>query len=328
MPSSCGLAWQISRTKCVRNETFACTPVRLFGQLLPELFTLTTVNCRAWFSCGETVVQCGDWQQPNGRCQCGNHREVGDVATFLAPFVQGSYSEQLYGVPGAVDLEAVDLVHLDLLPTHGLKAIGAVGACRVDGSRDRPFFWNGLPRDSVWVHRPLPATARANHSWVEVVHCAVVNASNLAPYHRALWAYAATGSGVAMNVGRTLVAWNYHHAIKLLSHEFAETRASFDTIQVVNHEELHVTREVRNEIIFLNAGHDTWTFEDVARRKPGALRCGREGHTVPCGPHHLHRFSRALCEPERAPYDRPQVPGFYGVREERCITRDPALGHP
>ena len=61
----------------------------------------------------------------------------------------------------------------------------------------------------MWVHQPAVSTAAAQDSWVEVLHCAnepsgkerLLTGWKYAP----AWFYAAPGSGVSINVGRTRV---------------------------------------------------------------------------------------------------------------------------
>ena len=225
--ADCTLAWQISKSPCVANQSYFCHMVDQFGlkdlTVHGDLFALDTqAGCRGWFHCGESLVQCGDWfkVQSSTKCQCGATRTVSNVTSFISPLLMGEYSRHLYGEARALDPAEVDVVLLDALSPRGLRALAEVGACRMDGSSSRPFFWNGLPRDAVWVQRSLAPRSFADGSWVEVVHCAVTSTSEIADaayrgHHSAFWTYAAVGSGVSMNLGRTLVAKSYAHGVRL-----------------------------------------------------------------------------------------------------------------
>jgi hypothetical protein len=123
----------------------------------------------------------------------------------LSSVLQGRYSERLYGMPGRVELSSLRLLWLDLLPRRALESLARVGVCNLDARPPfQPFFYAhdvvNNPRDAVWVHRPeddLPARPLRNFSWVEVTHCP-------RPKHiSAMWLYAAPGSGVSINIGRS-----------------------------------------------------------------------------------------------------------------------------
>ena len=338
--ADCTVAWQLSRSECVSNKSFHCTPMDRGGRRIHELTVHS--GCRAWFVCGDSLVQCGDWRQGDWRqakqtCWCGESRRVNDVSHFLSMYISEEYSRRLYGGSGvgagALDVNTADVILLDLLQPRALRAIADVGTCRMDGSAARPFFWNGLPRDAVWVQRSQPPRVYANHSWVEVVHCAFPETGEIAnrSYHgtySAFWTYAAVGSGVSMNIGRTTVARSYGSAVAMAT---ARPRVAafgnsgpFDTIQINNHEEFHSTRQLRNEIIFLNAGRDTTTFDELIEAGVD-VRCGREGSWLQCSQAMLALYRRDVCDPMTAPYTKPLLAGFENAaRDERCVTRDRA----
>ena len=160
------------------------------------------------------------------------------VADILAPALQTTYSIALYGAVGAVDIDNLKVVHLSLLDNLSTARIGALGLCPHHSKyRPLPFYYphhvamNGMqshdPMDTVWIARDAwhsRAQAALNHSWVEVTHCSsgitgrsysTINGSLAGPHgdparslRRAIgpaWFYVAPGSGVMVNVGRTLV---------------------------------------------------------------------------------------------------------------------------
>ena len=105
-------------------------------------------------------------------------------------WLQGSYSERLYGAKGRVNLASLGLVWLQLLPSVALRFLISVGLCKsVSMPPERPFYIARDPQrinpvDAMWVHvaPPYPRGAgdtpswhprpAASHSWVEVTHCA------------------------------------------------------------------------------------------------------------------------------------------------------------
>jgi hypothetical protein len=132
------------------------------------------------------------------------------------------------------------------------------------------------PADVVWIGRNAHTShdaAAPNHSWVEVTHCSsgVRNLSSiprngssirapkswfnqdLVSFHRAIgpaWFYAAPGSGVSINVGRSIVAtkgeavqlldkWRPHRrGCRYASRSALARDVGFDSIQVLRHKEV------------------------------------------------------------------------------------------
>ena len=141
----------------------------------------------------------------------------------LAEHLQDTYSVALYGAPGRVPDRSIRVLWVNLLPASALAAINRIGVCRHRSSMPprAPFFvpisWFH-PTASVWVHA---ATMRPYKSgeWVEVTHCP---GGKRGPAWKsaAMWLYAAPGSGVSINVGRTLALYSYGMAVNLLARAF------------------------------------------------------------------------------------------------------------
>jgi hypothetical protein len=151
----------------------------------------------------------------------------------LAEHLQGNYSMQLYGATGLVDVKSLRIIWLSLLTPTALHLIRQLGAlCKYSsGYPWRPFlvaldlFAN--PQNAMWVsweretYRGFPV---ANNSWVEVTHCS--QSRNLrrgyAWQFGPMWLYPAPGSGVSINVGRTVVM-SHADAARLLRRVYPTT---------------------------------------------------------------------------------------------------------
>ncbi len=259
---------------------------------------------------------------PRGWHGCARHSIPAIIGEILGEHLQGTYSRQLYRRPGLVRLRELRILFAEMLPRSALRALAAVGVCKAEASPPfHPFYWGhdiyANPRNSIWIHRTEGPQPAANHSWLEVTHCAQFNGmrggSNF-PF----WAYAAPGSGISMNVGRTLVADSYAHATWLLRQTFPKRAvggmmvshvggrahphgertvasiplAGLDTLQILNHREYH-SIEARHEVVFLaHREHD----DLLATRLPG-LMCGRYPHLFACADHELARMSNCTAYP-------------------------------
>lgn len=146
----------------------------------------------------------------------------------IGDLLQEQYSASLYGAPGRVDTASLRLLWLPLLPDAALRAIGRLGGlCKYDsGYPWRPLFTAldifANPVDSVWIsweHKTHAGFPVANHSWIEVTHCGQgahkVGQRNLGWQFGPMWLYAAPGSGVSINVGRSVVM-SHSDAARLL----------------------------------------------------------------------------------------------------------------
>lgn len=129
--------------------------------------------------------------------------------------LQGAYSVALYGAEGrAPDISKLRIVWMPLLSNATLLALAQVGLCHKAARPPlHPFYWshsriNHNPRNAVWIRPIVADRPAANHTWLEVTHCAWKHDPHI---HRTdgdagpMFLYAATGSGVSINTGRTLV---------------------------------------------------------------------------------------------------------------------------
>jgi len=143
-------------------------------------------------------------------------------AEMLEPFLQGNYSIALYGSPWRVNISTLRIVWLSLLPDAALISLAKMGgACRLNAEPPwQPLYFMhdvvNNPIDALWVHSYRRAEPVPSHGWVEVTHCARRN------HISALWLYAAPGSGVSVNVGRTIVVHSVGQAKEMLASLFLE----------------------------------------------------------------------------------------------------------
>ena len=154
---------------------------------------------------------------------------------FLGAILQGNYSQTLYGAPGRVPLQELRIVWLDLLPKHSLERLSQVGMCKWEAKPPfQPFYFlqdmQSTPLDSMWLSQRPASTPFASHTWVEVTHCPNRRATaerrpvELRPLmnwkFRPSWFYLAPGSGVSVNLGRTVAVRSYDAAVWLLRRIF------------------------------------------------------------------------------------------------------------
>ena len=146
----------------------------------------------------------------------------------IVPLLQGNYSTELYGAPDRVDASTIRLIWLQLLPDAVLRMIARLGGvCKYEsGYPWRPFLasldLSANPLDAAWVSWERAQTGGSpvgNSSWIEVTHCSQgqgrVGARGFGWQFGPMWLYAAPGSGVSINVGRTVIM-SYTDAARLL----------------------------------------------------------------------------------------------------------------
>ena len=154
------------------------------------------------------------------------------------------------------------IVWLELLDDESLRMIGQLGVCghhtrwpvlpfyspafvpSRDTLRDPDSELAGDSMDTLYVGRNVGRSvevAAPNHAWVEVTHCGAGKSTPHKPFNTSsppawkyfsgpAWFLAAPGSGVSINVGRTIVmsepaAWR---ATQLLTRSFQGSRAECD----------------------------------------------------------------------------------------------------
>ena len=154
---------------------------------------------------------------------------------WLGPILQGSYSRTLYGAEGRVPLQELRLIWLDLLPRKSLELLSQVGMCKWEAKPPlQPFYFlqdmQSNPVDSMWLSRAPARTPLPSNTWVEVTHCPneratkerrKVEAMPLMRWkHQPMWFYVAPGSGVSINLGRSVAVRTYETAVWLLRRIF------------------------------------------------------------------------------------------------------------
>ena len=148
------------------------------------------------------------------------------------------------------------------------------------------------PQSALWVQRDRPPRPLSSGEWAEVTHCGAQSSAELrqrrVERYRGLrtpfWAYGAPGSGVSINVGRTLVARSWDHAVELLHGAFGQRDArgrgtpptpegrallaAYTSVQVVNHAEFYAGSAPRHEIVMLH-----WReWESLAELSTASMR--------------------------------------------------------
>ena len=154
---------------------------------------------------------------------------------WLGPILQGSYSRTLYGAEGRVPLQELRLIWLDLLPRRSLELLSQVGMCKWEAKPPlQPFYFvqdmQSNPVDAMWVSRGPARTPLPSNAWVEVTHCSNERATRerrkvesmplMRWKHQPMWFYVASGSGVSINLGRTVAVSTYEAAVWLLRRIF------------------------------------------------------------------------------------------------------------
>ena len=256
------------------------------------------------------------------------------TAPKLVELLQRDYSVALYGDAQRVPRHP-RIVWLNLLPPDALALVARIGLCTLDAAPPlRPFFTipdaigDGNQLDAAWVANDAAAHARAmpSHSWVEVTHCPqrivhrhvddatcdaiAAGRTNRQRYNCAmsrepwrwqwragsLWLFAAAGSGVSVNIGRTRVVETFREAELFLRNRVVETNGSWttgcgratlkhestgggallDSVQILARKEAY-SRELRHEILMLGHGE----CEPLTAQMP-FVRCGRPPNLRRC----------------------------------------------
>ena len=148
----------------------------------------------------------------------GDHllvRRSKPIVLHVVALLQDEYSVTLYGAKGRVPIDDLRILWLPLMPRAAIKLLARIGVCGWHAEPpNRPFYLfhdlRNNPRAAVWIRKQLPVKSAPNHSWVEVTHC------SRRGHASARWHYVAPGSGVSVNVGRTLVVESVAVAKKLL----------------------------------------------------------------------------------------------------------------
>lgn len=221
--------------------------------------------------------------------------------------LQLGYSQALYGAEGRVPSD-VRVVWLRLVDNATLRSLPRICLC-VSQPPETPFYTPQSvmhnPADSLWLHVAAPTPQVPDHSWAEVTHCPD-------DWANPMWFYASPGSGLSINVGRTLLlrrdapaeSWRRRLVTQLHADPRADTAAGrnasllvarligrgYDSVQLADHREAY-SSELKHEIVMLR-----WP----ARVRPNetltdAVRCGRHPFLVPCSPTHPAVRMHEVC---------------------------------
>ena len=191
-----------------------------------------------------------------------------------------------------------------------------------------PHSWIDNPMNSAWL---LAASTQAlpSFGWTEVTHCSAASelVAALSPSSRAqsnVWLYVAPGSGISVNVGKTLAIHEPHavasgifgadkdqarhrlsraldalrrgaepplvralHEYLKLAHALDSAAVGrLDSIQRLEHTELF-SPEKFHELILLDPRlSDADTLRSAAASAPDRVRCGRQPHLHACDEDH------------------------------------------
>jgi len=119
------------------------------------------------------------------------------------------YSTLLYGAPDVIDVAALTVLWPALIPASVLQHMSSLCAPPKQSQHEPvPYvFPGGLAANfqqaaALWLHRPTAPGPFDDHSWAEVTHCGyhAEGVNSLTP----MWFMAAVGSGVRINVGRSV----------------------------------------------------------------------------------------------------------------------------
>ncbi|EOD17700.1 hypothetical protein EMIHUDRAFT_209625 [Emiliania huxleyi CCMP1516] len=201
--------------------------------------------------------------------------------------IQGAYSTAVYGAPGRVDLHALRVVYLRLLSDAAVRSVARVGVCHKTARPPRqPFYWahavsEHSPLDTLWVRPARPERPFPNGSWVEVTHCPWADDRDETTH--AMFLYYAAGSGLSINLGRTLV------------------------VPRVPGNRDFVNGEARTEIIWLRRAEC-----EALRPTDEGVMCGRHPHLFRCD---ANRTAAVTCGARNGdffsrPYRRRGLPGL------------------
>jgi hypothetical protein len=256
------------------------------------------------------------------------------TSKLLLPLLQNAYSEELYGAAGRIPLESLRLVWLSLLQPSALAAIAsAAGICKWESKPPANPFYSVVdmivnPPNAMWIrpdHGHVPATILPNHSWVEVVHCPNKkdNRRRLAWKFAPMWFWYAPGSGVSINLGRTMIMRTWTEAANFLNARFRgrfksgrrgcdEPRAMDrvdlpDSIQILNPRYEYYSREPKHEILWLKRSE----CGTLSHSSPN-VRCGRSPHLFPCKPNSSALRQMSECQPAGRPAFSPWVRNALG----------------
>ena len=182
-----------------------------------------------------------------------------DMVGLLRESLMGEYSTQLYGESGQLPpAHELKVVYLRLLDNATLASrVSRVCQCNSVPKKQSPFYkthsWSHNVADTIWIHSK--DTAIQSHRWAEVTHCAD-------EAEHGSWFYVAPGSGISINVGRTLVLDYRRNRTAQALHSRADHArlhstfdAKYDSVQFLNRKH-SFSSELKHELVMLR-----WTSE-------------------------------------------------------------------
>ena len=238
----------LNRTHSLRTQAGVKCTAQSFGHS-----PISGTQGACWCSPGSADADAIAASAAAGGATVANRSTSRIVDEVLGPELQGEYSRRLYGDVARVAIDTLQFVWLGLLTDRALRRVDeAGGVCRRNAKYAMPPFFAPMhvttdPPDSMWVRRNLFVSRNAplrNFTWVEVSHCGMLHEGADAAARAASsavglttaaatmasgggWLYVARGSGVSLNVGRTLVL-GYRKAAELHKHLFNHTRTACD----------------------------------------------------------------------------------------------------
>ena len=279
--------------------------------------------------------------------RCADATEQGaPVQLHLSSLIGADYAKSIYANQTNRSVYALKIIYLDLLPEESLRQLAVIGIAYNGPTETTPFYWmrsyiHQTP-NAIWTAESfLPSLAVPSGGWAEITHCPSVGGKDgttilgggrdkegrpMPWLFSSAWAYVAPGSGISINVGRTMVLEPRRQFANALKRAFPDgtlvegcpTRSSvlnhtnfrgfihdpelreYDSIQRLNLKE-YFSRDTRHEIVLFRYGECSAFDENT----PG-LRCGRYPHFVPCTRRHFERFT-SCTPPGRKPGFSPDV---------------------
>ena len=249
LPADSFASWEMAAAACIAVCT-ACSRCRYIS------LSLKHRDCSWFTTCIEHIYN-PDWRTmwlpplllPPPPPSPPPHAElhiVNPIDILGNALVDSNYSTVLYDAPLRMPVDRLQVVYLGLLPDEVLRRINlAGGVCRHHAKFPLPPFFAPLhrhtdPEDAMWIRRNTfhsYASTEPNNSWVEVTHCGTqtpkasthaggTKIEGRASYHTmGAWFYVAHGSGVSLNVGRSIML-GFSSATKLLTHLYNNTRGT------------------------------------------------------------------------------------------------------
>lgn len=272
-----------------------------------------------------------------------------------------AYCTRVYNETNSTYCTNLQVIHLDLLPYNAIHhdIANLIGSCRTPSQTVTfPLYgWEfANVQNLLYVNLSWSSSPAAAFSWVEVAHCEVDHFiySTISYSQRGTWFTVARGSGVSLNVGRTLVLYEqnsqtrhslYETILKLIDAKrsntllniqpkettitwqggeiFIETLLRLDSIQIIGHHE-DFSVHSRHELVMLDVDGELSTLAQLLEHTVLPLACGRSPLLFPCDVNMMSRWehcratSKALLNGRSSPRDAswlsPETAALMGLR--------------